>query len=54
VTLSNVYVSNPVMGARTNDLLLSTGLRFNLGQDHPFKPHSKVLNSSNPSAIGYK
>ena len=43
VTVSNVYVSNPPVGARTNDLLLSTGLRFSLGQEHPFKPHATVL-----------
>jgi putative salt-induced outer membrane protein YdiY len=43
VTLSNIYVSNPPAGARTNDLLLSTGLHFSLGQERAFKPHSKVL-----------
>jgi putative salt-induced outer membrane protein YdiY len=40
VTMSNIYVSNPAGGARTNDLLLSTGLRFNIGQERPFKPHT--------------
>lgn len=43
VTVSNVYVSNPPVGARTNDMLLSTGLRFSLGQERPFKPHATVV-----------
>lgn len=43
VTVSNVYVSNPPLGARTNDMLLSTGLRFNLGQDRPFRPRATVV-----------
>lgn len=40
VTVSNVYVTDPPAGARTNDMLLSTGLRFNLGQERPFKPRT--------------
>lgn len=43
VTVSNVFVSNPPLGARTNDMLLSTGLRFNLGQDRPFRPRATVV-----------
>lgn len=37
VTLSQVYVSNPAQGARPSDMLLSTGLRFSVGQERPFK-----------------
>lgn len=51
VTISNVFVSNPPLGARTNDLLLSTGLRFNLGQDRAFRPRATVV-KFNPRA-GY-
>jgi hypothetical protein len=43
VTVSNVNVSNPPGGARTNDMLLSTGLRFSLGQDRPFRPRATVV-----------
>lgn len=43
VTISNVYVSNPPVGARTNDMLLTTGLRFSLGQDCPFRPRAMVV-----------
>jgi putative salt-induced outer membrane protein YdiY len=37
VTLSQVYVSNPAQGARPSDMILSTGLRFSVGQERPFK-----------------
>ncbi|HEU5451856.1 MAG TPA: DUF481 domain-containing protein [Terriglobales bacterium] len=43
VSLSNIYVSNPPLGAQNNDVLLTTGIRFSLGQEHPFKPHSKIV-----------
>lgn len=42
-TVSNLYMSNPAAGARNNELLLSTGLRFMLGQERPFKPQATVL-----------
>ena len=41
-TLSNMYVSNPALGARNNDLLLTTGIRFILGSEGQFKPRLKV------------
>jgi putative salt-induced outer membrane protein YdiY len=31
VSVSNRYISNPVPGAKTNDLLVTTGFRFNFG-----------------------
>ena len=31
-TLSEPYQSNPPLGTKTNDLLLTTGLRFTFGQ----------------------
>ena len=43
VSMSNIYVSNPPMGAQNNDVLLTTGIRFSLGQEHPFKAHSKIV-----------
>lgn len=43
VSLSNIYVSNPPLGAEKNDVLLTTGIRFSMGQEHPFKPHSKIV-----------
>ncbi|HYG98667.1 MAG TPA: DUF481 domain-containing protein [Terriglobales bacterium] len=47
VTVSNVYVSNPAVGARTNDMLLSTGLRFSLGHERPFRPRATVVKFKN-------
>jgi len=41
-TVSNHYITNPAAGARNNELLLSTGLRFSLGQERPFKPRATV------------
>lgn len=38
VTLSNIYVSNPPLGAANNDLLLSTGIRLSLGEKRSFNP----------------
>jgi putative salt-induced outer membrane protein YdiY len=42
-TVSNLYVSNPAVGARNNELLLSTGIRFILGKERPFKPQATVM-----------
>lgn len=42
VTLSNIYVSNPPIGAKNNDLLISTGFRVTLGEERPFNPRAKV------------
>jgi putative salt-induced outer membrane protein YdiY len=42
VTVSDIYVSNPPLGAQGNNMLLSTGLRFTFGQGRPFKPRAKV------------
>ena len=44
VSLSNVYVSNPPLGAQNNDILLTTGIRFSLGQERTtFQPHSRIV-----------
>ena len=43
VSLSNTYVSNPPLGAQKNDVLLTTGIRFSLGQERQFKPQSKIV-----------
>ena len=32
VTFSDRYISNPVLGTKSNDLLLSTGLRVTFGR----------------------
>ncbi|MGH9521237.1 MAG: DUF481 domain-containing protein [Terriglobales bacterium] len=43
VSLNDTYVSNPPLGsAVNNNMLISTGLRFNLGQEHAFSPRSKL------------
>ncbi len=42
LTLSDTYVSNPPLGATNNDLLLSTGLRFSLGEKHSFDPRLRL------------
>ncbi|HVZ16264.1 MAG TPA: DUF481 domain-containing protein [Terriglobales bacterium] len=41
-TLTNMYVSNPAFGARSNDLLLTTGIRVMLGAEGKFKPRLQV------------
>ena len=43
VSLSNIYVSNPPLGAQNNDVLLTTGLHFTLGKEGTFQPHSKIV-----------
>jgi putative salt-induced outer membrane protein YdiY len=43
VTLSEICVSNPPNGSRPNDLMLSTGLRFIVGRERPFKSRSADL-----------
>lgn len=40
--LTNTYVSNPAPGARNNDLLITTGIRVQLGEQKSFKPKLKV------------
>ena len=42
VAVNDTYLSNPPIGSVNNDLLISTGLRFSLGQEHVFRPRSKV------------
>lgn len=54
VTVSNTYVTNPPLGTRNNDLLVSTGIRLSLGSERPFKAHSKVLRSDDPRVTGYQ
>ncbi|MGZ4815585.1 MAG: DUF481 domain-containing protein [Terriglobales bacterium] len=46
-TLSNTYMTNPVPGARNNDLLLTTGIRVILGSEGAFKPRLKVPSFAN-------
>ena len=41
-SLTNMYLSNPLLGSRNNDLLVTTGIRLTLGRDRTFKPRSKV------------
>ncbi|HWR17821.1 MAG TPA: DUF481 domain-containing protein [Terriglobales bacterium] len=44
-TLSNTYLSNPAPGARANDMLVTTGIRFFFGESIPFKPKLKLPTS---------
>jgi hypothetical protein len=34
ISLSDRFLSNPIPGVRKNDLLLTTGLRFNVGREN--------------------
>ena len=40
--VTEMYLTNPVGASRKNDLLVTTGIRFMLGQERTFKPRSKV------------
>ncbi|HTF25273.1 MAG TPA: DUF481 domain-containing protein [Candidatus Limnocylindria bacterium] len=46
-SLTGMYLTNPVVGSRNHDVLVTTGLRFTFGQERVFKPRSKIAPLSN-------
>ncbi len=42
-SLNNVYVSNPPVGAKNNDMVMSTGLRVVWGKERTFQPKLKPI-----------
>jgi putative salt-induced outer membrane protein YdiY len=45
--VSDTYLTNNLPGTRSNDVLITTGIRFMFGQERTFKPRSKVAPLSN-------
>ncbi len=45
--ITDTYVSDPVIGSRNNDVIVTTGMRFTFGKERVFKPRPKVMQLPN-------
>ncbi|MGE5323702.1 MAG: YdiY family protein [Actinomycetota bacterium] len=48
ISVSDRFLSNPVPGTKTNDLLLTTGLGISFGQENGFKPGFRFVDLLTP------
>jgi Protein of unknown function, DUF481 len=45
--VTDTYISDPLLGSRKNDVLVTTGIRFVFGKERVFKARSKVIQIAN-------